>query len=33
VPIFPDTRDDRTARHAYYEARKLNNPPHSLIDY
>jgi hypothetical protein len=33
VPIFPDTPDGRTARLAYYEARKLNNPPYSLYDY
>ena len=33
VPIFPDTRDGRAARLAYYKARKLNNPPNSLYDY
>jgi Homeodomain-like domain/Meiotically up-regulated gene 113 len=33
VPIFPDTPDGRAARLAYYEARKLNNPPTSLLDY
>jgi Homeodomain-like domain len=33
VPIFPDTRDGRAARLAHYEARKLNNPPTSLLDY
>jgi hypothetical protein len=33
VPIFPDTPDGRAARLAYYEARKLNNPPYSLYDY
>jgi hypothetical protein len=33
VPIFPDTPDGRAARLAYYEARKLNNPPNSLYDY
>src|SRR6266511_2402272 len=33
VPIFPDTPDGRAARLAYYEARKLNNPPNSLLDY
>ena len=33
VPIFPDRRDGRAARLAYYEARKLNNPPNSLLDY
>jgi hypothetical protein len=33
VPIFPDTPDGRVARLAYYEARKLNNPPNSLYDY
>jgi hypothetical protein len=29
----PDTRDGRAARLAYFEARKLNNPPNSLLDY
>jgi hypothetical protein len=33
VPIFPDSPDGRAARLAYYEARKLNNPPTSLLDY
>jgi hypothetical protein len=33
VPIFPDTPHGRAARLAYYEARKLNNPPNSLYDY
>jgi hypothetical protein len=33
VPIFPDTPDGRAAWLAYYEARKLNNPPTSLLDY
>jgi hypothetical protein len=33
VPIFPDTPDGRAARLAYYEARKLNNPPNSPLDY
>jgi hypothetical protein len=33
VPIFPDTPDGRAARLAYYEARKLDNPPNSLLDY
>jgi hypothetical protein len=33
VPIFPNTPDGRAARLAYYEARKLNNPPNSLYDY
>jgi hypothetical protein len=33
VPIFPDTRESRVARLAYYEAQKLNNPPTSLLDY
>ncbi len=33
VPIFPDTPDGRAARFAYYEARKLNNLPNSLLDY
>ncbi len=32
VPIFPDTRDGRAARPAYYETGKLNNPPNSLLD-
>jgi hypothetical protein len=26
-------QDARAARLAYYEARKLNNPPNSLLDY
>jgi hypothetical protein len=33
VPIFPDAPEGRTARLAYYEARELNNPPTSLLDY
>ena len=33
VPIFPDTTEGRTARLAYYEARKLNNLPSSGYDY
>ena len=33
VPLFPNTPDGRAARLAYYEARKLNNPPNSLLDY
>ncbi len=33
VPIFPDTPDGHAARLAYYEERKLNNPPSSLLDY
>jgi hypothetical protein len=32
VRIFPDTRDGRATRLAYYEARKLNNPRNSLLD-
>jgi len=33
VPIFPDTAEGRSARLAYYEARKLNNLPYSGYDY
>ena len=33
VPIFPDTPEGRAERLAYYEARKLNHLPHSLLDY
>jgi hypothetical protein len=33
VPIFPNTPDGHAARLAYYEARKLNNLPNSLLDY
>ena len=33
MPIFPDTRHGRASRLAYYEARKLNNLPNSLLDY
>ena len=33
LPIFPDTAEGRVARLAYYEARKLTNPPYSLYDY
>jgi hypothetical protein len=33
VPIFPNTRKGQAERLAYYEARKLNHLPHSLLDY
>jgi len=33
VPLFPNTRKGLLERLAYYEARKLNNPPNSLLDY
>jgi hypothetical protein len=33
VPIFPDTPAGRNERSAYYEARKLNHLPHSLLDH
>jgi hypothetical protein len=33
VPIFPKTYEGLLERLAYYEARKLNNPPNSLLDY
>jgi hypothetical protein len=33
VTIFPNTPEGQAARLAYYEARKLNNPPTSLLDY
>jgi hypothetical protein len=33
VPIFPKTRKGLLERLAYYEARKLNNLPNSLLDY
>jgi hypothetical protein len=33
VPIFPTTRMGLLERLAYYEARKLNNLPNSLLDY
>ena len=33
VPIFPKTHEGLLERRAYYEARKLNNPPNSLLDY
>jgi DNA-binding transcriptional MocR family regulator len=33
VPLFPTTRTGLLERLAYYEARKLNNPPNSLLDY
>jgi hypothetical protein len=33
VPIFPKTREGLLERLAYYEARKLNNLPRSLLDY
>ncbi len=32
-PIFPNTRKGLLERLAYYEARKLNNLPTSLLDY
>jgi hypothetical protein len=32
VPLFPDTAEGRAERLAYYEARKLNHLPHSLLD-
>jgi hypothetical protein len=31
--LVPDTPDGHAPRLAYYEARKLNNPPTSLLDY
>ena len=31
--LVPDTPGGRAARLAYYAARKLNNPPTSLLDY
>jgi hypothetical protein len=33
VPIFPNTREGQAERLAYYEARRLNHPPNSLLDY
>jgi hypothetical protein len=33
VPLFPDTPEGQAARFAYYEARKLNHLPASLLDY
>jgi hypothetical protein len=33
VPLFPNTRAGQTERLAYYEARKLNQLPDSLLDY
>jgi hypothetical protein len=33
VPLFPSTLEGRYERLAYYEARKLNHLPHSLLDY
>jgi hypothetical protein len=33
VPLFPDTPEGQAARFAYYEARKLNQLPNSLLDY
>src|SRR5439155_3845779 len=33
VPIFLDTLDGRAARLVYYEVRKLNNLPNSLLDH
>jgi multidrug efflux pump subunit AcrA (membrane-fusion protein) len=33
VPLFPNTREGQYERLAYYEARKLNHLPHSLLDY
>jgi hypothetical protein len=33
APIFPKTRNGLLERLAYYEARKLNNLPNSLLDY
>ena len=33
VPLFPDTAQGRAERLAYYEARKLNRLPDSLLDY
>jgi hypothetical protein len=32
VPLFPNTRKGLLERLAYYEARKLNNQPNSLLD-
>jgi hypothetical protein len=33
VPIFPNTTEGQAERLAYYEARKFNHPPNSLLDY
>jgi len=33
VPLFPNTRAGQAERLAYYEARKLNQLPDSLLDY
>ena len=33
VPLFPRTPEGQAERLAYYEARKLNHLPHSLLDY
>jgi hypothetical protein len=33
VPIFPNTPEGQAERLAYYEARKLNHLPDSLLDY
>ena len=33
VPIFPNTPEGQAERLAYYEARKLNYLPNSLLDY
>jgi hypothetical protein len=31
--LSPDTAEGRAERLAYYEARKLNQLPHSMLDY
>jgi hypothetical protein len=33
VPIFANTAEGQAERLAYYEARKLDQPPDSLLDY
>ena len=33
VPLFPNTLEGQEERLAYYQARKLNHLPHSLLDY
>jgi hypothetical protein len=33
VPSFPHTPEGQAERLAYYEARKLNHLPDSLLDY
>jgi hypothetical protein len=33
VPLFPNTPEGQAQRLAYYEARKLNHLPNSLLDY